>query len=79
MKFHFAKWNNFQKYDFKKHRSKSNLDTKICQFLYFICDVLLSKLSEVWQISFIIPHEVEIQDSLYQAKFSTNHYENRCK
>ena len=59
---------------FKKNRRlKSHLDPKLCQFLYFICDVILEKLLELRLISCIVHHLVEIQDSLYQAKFSINH------
>ena len=57
----------------KTRRLKSHLDPKLCQFLYFICDVILEKLLELRQISCIVHHLVEIQDSLYQAKFSINH------
>ena len=40
----------------KNRRSKSNLESKICQILYFICEVIFDKLSELQQISCIIPH-----------------------
>ena len=33
----------------KKRRSKSNLDPKLCQFLYFIRDVIFDNLSELQQ------------------------------
>ena len=36
---------------------------------YLICHIIFVKLSELRQISCVIPHEVEIQASLYQAKF----------
>ena len=45
-------WNTFQKH---ARRSKSNLDQKLCQFWYFICDVIFDKLSKLWQIYCIIP------------------------
>ena len=38
--------------------------------LYFICSVIFGKLSELPQISCIIPHLVGIQDFLYRTKFS---------
>ena len=47
--------------------------------MYFICDVIFEKLLKLQQISCVIHHLVEIQDSLYRAKFSINHYENWCK
>ena len=53
----------------KSRRSKSNLHPKLCQFLYLICDVISDRLSELRQISCIIPHQVEVQDSLHGAKF----------
>ena len=32
-------------------------------FLYFICDVIFDKLSELPQVCCLIPHYIEIQDS----------------
>lgn len=66
MKFLFTKWNIFQKCDFfnKNRRLKSNLDPKVYQFLYFIYNLSFDKTSELWQISCIVLHLVEIQDSL---------------
>ena len=37
----------------KKHRSKSNLDPQLCQFLIFIRGVIFDKLSELRQISLL--------------------------
>ena len=37
-------------------RSESSLDPKLCQFLYFICDVTFDKPLELPQISCIILH-----------------------
>ena len=53
-----VKWIICQKYDFfkKSRRSKLNVDPKLCQFLYFICDVIFDKISELRQISCIILH-----------------------
>ena len=31
-------------------RLKSNEDPTLCQFFYFICGVILDKLSELWKI-----------------------------
>ena len=42
-------------------------------------DAILDKLSELWKISCLIPHLVEIQDALHGAKISINHYENWYK
>ena len=63
----------------KNRRSKLNQDSMLCQFLYFICDVIFDKLSELQQIPCIIPHKAEIQDSSYWAGFSINHNGNWYK
>ena len=48
----------------KNRNSKSTLDPKLCQFLYFICDIIFEKFSELRQTFCIIPRYVEKQDSL---------------
>ena len=40
----FVKWNTFQNMTFKKNRMlKSSIDLNLCQFLYFICDIIFGK------------------------------------
>ena len=58
---------------FKKTcRSKSNLDTILCQFLYFICIVTFDKLSKLQQISckFLIKWQYKIPKSSQEFKQS---------
>ena len=50
MKFYFVKWNTFQNMTFLKKTAGQS------QILYFICDVIFDELSEMRQISCIIPH-----------------------
>ena len=76
MKFYFVKGNTFRKWFYKKRQVKVILDPKLCQSLYFICHVIFDQHSELRQISCIIPHLVEIQDSLYRRKFSINRHKN---
>ena len=46
MLFYFFNWKTFKKHVFwKNHKSKSRLDQKICQFVFFHCDVFFDKLS----------------------------------
>ena len=55
---------------FKKERkSKSRLEEKLYQFLFFQCDIIFDKLSKLCQISCAIPYYIEIKDS--QARFSS--------
>ena len=45
----------------KNRKSKSRLDQKLYQFLFFHCDVIFDKLSKLEQISCVIPHYMEIR------------------
>ena len=46
MLFYFFNWKTFKKHVFwKNHKSKSRLDQKFCQFVFFHCDVFFDKLS----------------------------------
>ena len=56
MKFNFLSETSPKNITFKKNRSKSNQDPKLCQFLCFICDVIFDKLSDFPHISCIILH-----------------------
>ena len=61
--YYYFNWNTFKTYDFKKRRkSKSRLDQKLCQFLFFQCEIIFGKLSELGQISCAIPYCTEIKD-----------------
>ena len=63
-----------------KHRkSKSSLDQKLCHFWFFHCDIIFDKLSELGQISCVVPYYIEIKDSLYLGKFFVNFFENWYK
>ena len=58
---------------FKKSRkSKSHLDQKLRQFLFFPCDIIFDKLPKLGQISDVIPYHTETKDSLYLVKFFAN-------
>ena len=59
----------------KNHKSKSRLDQKLCQFLFFQCDVIIDKLSKLGQI----PYYIEIKGSVHLGKFSVNLLENWYK
>ena len=50
MYFYFFNRNTYRKYDLKC-KSKSYLDQKLCQFLFFHCDVIFEKLSKLGKIS----------------------------
>lgn len=55
---------------FKTHRkSKSGLDQKLCQFLFFHCHAIFDKLSKLGQIYCVIPYYIKIKESLYMGRF----------
>ena len=61
---------------FKKNwKSKSRLDQKLCQFLFFHCDAIFNKLSKLGQISCVIPYYTEIYP-VYLGKTFVNLLEN---
>ena len=55
----------------KPRKSKSRLNQKLCQFLFFDCDVLFDKLSKLGQISCVISYYIEIKDSLHLGKWAS--------
>ena len=59
--------------------SKSRLDQKLCQFLFFQCDVIFDKLSILGHISCVIPYYKEIKYFLYLRNFFVNFFENWYK
>ena len=73
----------YKKDEFKKEtakitykQTKSHLDQKLCQFLFFHCDITFDKLSKLGKVSFIILYYIEIRDSLYLHKFLISLLEN---
>ena len=66
----FFQLKHLQKYDLKKICiSQSRQDQKLCQFLFFCCDVIFDKLPKLGQISCVILYYIEIKDSSYLGKF----------
>ena len=55
----------------KKTKSKSCLNQKLCQFVFFDCDVIFDKLSKLGQISCVISYYIEIKDSLHLGKWAS--------
>ena len=76
----FSQLKHFQQIGLSKNRkSRSRLDQKLCQFLFFHCDVIFDKLSKLGQISCGVPYYIKIKDSLYLGKFFVNFFENWYK
>ena len=53
----------------KNRQSIWRLRQKLCQFLFFRCDVIIDKLSKLEKISCVIPYYIEMKDSFYLGKF----------
>ena len=52
-------------------KSKSCLNQKLCQFLFFDCDIILDNLSKLGQISCVISYYTEIKDSFHLGNWAS--------
>ena len=69
------------KYKTKSHfidlvLASSCLDQELCQFLFFLIDVIFDKLSKLGEISRVISYYIETKGSWYLGQFFVNFFEN---